>query len=618
MAEELGAAQDPKARIKTLIGYSATLEGLPQEDKVMKNRVMGCTAQVWLMASLADDGTVVLRADSDSDITRGLCAVLVTGLAGLKPAELAEVSPDTLLALPLGPAVMVPSRTNGFLNMLETARKLARGLMGEMETFPSLLLKANSISAQGSFAESQAQYLRPNGEAVERVVELLSSKKIGVVAHFYMDPQVQGVLSSAGERWPHIHISDSLVMADTAVRLVEEGCKYIIVLGVDFMSENVRAVLDAAGHTDVPVYRLAEEHIGCSLAEAAESDSYFSYLSEAESTPNSMHVIYINTSLRTKALAHVKVPTITCTSSNVVQTVLQGFAQIPGLNVWYGPDTYMGENLASLFLRLSELPDEEVQKLHPAHTQASIKELLPRLRYFQDGTCIVHHMFGGRVTELVRTGYSDAYLTAHFEVPGEMFQLALEAGARGAGCVGSTSNILDFISARLDEALARPFGERLRFVLGTETGMSTSIVRKVQAMLNAAGREDVEVEVIFPVSPDAITTLPSASPSPSPVLDSLRVIPGPAAGEGCSAEGGCASCPYMKMNSLDALEAVCRLIGTPGGSGALAAYEPEKYEEGVGGMSMAQAGCISIMHMRGFQQGKVLPEALVQDIVGRH
>jgi sulfur transfer protein SufE len=47
MAEELGAAQDPKARIKTLIGYSTTLEGLPQEDKVMKNRVMGCTAQVW-------------------------------------------------------------------------------------------------------------------------------------------------------------------------------------------------------------------------------------------------------------------------------------------------------------------------------------------------------------------------------------------------------------------------------------------------------------------------------------------------------------------------------------------------------------------------------------------
>jgi len=34
----------------------------------------------------------------------------------------------------------------------------------------------------------------------------------------------------------------------------------------------------------------------------------------------------------------------------------------------------------------------------------------------------------------------------------------------------------------------------------------------------------------------------------------LSVVPGPAAGEGCSLEGGCASCPYMKMNSLQALQ----------------------------------------------------------------
>eukprot|EP00951_Prasinocladus_malaysianus_P037922 scaffold411199_cov45-Prasinocladus_malaysianus.AAC.1 len=107
---------------------------------------------------------------------------------------------------------------------------------------------------------------------------------------------------------------------------------------------------------------------------------------------------------------------------------------------------------------------------------------------------------------MVKEAYSDAYLTAHFEVPGEMFKLALEAGARGAGVVGSTSNILDFIAARLTEAVERPFGDRLRFVLGTETGMSTSIVRRVQAMLNEAGREDIEVEVIFPVSSDAIAT----------------------------------------------------------------------------------------------------------------
>ena len=50
------------------------------------------------------------------------------------------------------------------------------------------------------------------------------------------------------------------------------------------------------------------------------------------------------------------------------------------------------------------------------HTQASVKALLPRLHYFKEGTCIVHHMFGGEVTELVSKAYGDAYLTAHFEV----------------------------------------------------------------------------------------------------------------------------------------------------------------------------------------------------------
>lgn len=65
--------------------------------------------------------------------------------------------------------------------------------------------------------------------------------------------QVQGVLSAAAESWPHIHISDSLVMADAAVKMAKAGCTSIAVLGVDFMSENVRAILDEAGLQDVQV-----------------------------------------------------------------------------------------------------------------------------------------------------------------------------------------------------------------------------------------------------------------------------------------------------------------------------------------------------------------------------
>jgi hypothetical protein len=83
---------------------------------------------------------------------------------------------------------------------------------------------------------------------------MLKEKKIGVVAHFYMDPEVQGILTAAQKHWPHIHISDSLVMADAAVKMAKAGCQFITVLGVDFMSENVRAILDQAGFGDASLF----------------------------------------------------------------------------------------------------------------------------------------------------------------------------------------------------------------------------------------------------------------------------------------------------------------------------------------------------------------------------
>lgn len=91
----------------------------------------------------------------------------------------------------------------------------------------------------------------PNKGKVEELVEVLKEKKIGVVAHFYMDPEVQGVLTAAQRHWPHVKISDSLIMADAAVKMAEGGCRHIAVLGVDFMSENVRAILDQAGFLEV-------------------------------------------------------------------------------------------------------------------------------------------------------------------------------------------------------------------------------------------------------------------------------------------------------------------------------------------------------------------------------
>lgn len=48
------------------------------------------------------------------------------------------------------------------------------------------------------------------------------------------------------------------------------------------------------------------------------------------------------------------------------------------------------------------------------------------------------------------------------QVPGEMFTLAMEARERERGVVGSTSDILGFIAAKLKASTELPFPERLQ------------------------------------------------------------------------------------------------------------------------------------------------------------
>ncbi|HSN84080.1 MAG TPA: quinolinate synthase NadA [Polyangiales bacterium] len=477
-----------------------------------------------------------------------------------------------------------------------------------LPVFPSLRISADALTPQGSFAEAQAAFLRPEPARVATLTKLLREKNAGVVAHFYMDPELQGVLSACD--WPHIHVSDSLAMADRAIAMAEQGVSTIAVLGVDFMSENVRAMLDASGYEHIPVYRVATDPIGCSLAESAEAPAYGAYLMKAAETPRSLHVVYINTSLVTKAKAHAIVPTITCTSSNVVQTVLQAAVQIPDVHVWFGPDTYMGDNLAHMFEALAELPDEQIRQLHRDHDQASIRSLLPRFHYFEQGTCIVHHMFGREVVELVREHYPDVFVTAHLEVPGEMFALALEAQQHGKGVVGSTSNILAFVLGKVDQAIARGEQSNLRFILGTEAGMITPIVRQVQDKLRdyaSEGGPEITAEIIFPVASEAIA---------QDAQSELAVVPGVAGGEGCSTAGGCATCPYMKMNSLQALISLLERVDVEPGSN-LVPFEPRKYVQEIRGRTAADLGGEPILHMRAFQRAGELPEALVEDVLSR-
>ena len=106
---------------------------------------------MWLSAELDAAGTVQLAADSDAILSRGFAAIIVRALSGMRPEALLDM--DLVAAfgeLGLDAASLTPSRTNGFLNMLEAVRKRVRMLTTALPSFPSLLIKRDGITPQVS------------------------------------------------------------------------------------------------------------------------------------------------------------------------------------------------------------------------------------------------------------------------------------------------------------------------------------------------------------------------------------------------------------------------------------------------------------------------------------
>ena len=84
LAKIVGSFQsvpDSMQRYKQLLYLAAKLKGFPEEARVEDNKVPGCVSQVWVQPRIEGD-LVYFTADSDSQLTKGLAALLVVGLSG--------------------------------------------------------------------------------------------------------------------------------------------------------------------------------------------------------------------------------------------------------------------------------------------------------------------------------------------------------------------------------------------------------------------------------------------------------------------------------------------------------------------------------------------------------
>lgn len=116
-------ASSNKSRYEQLLWYAKKLPHFPEVEKTLGNKVYGCQSQVYITANL-DDGKVCYHGDSDAQLVKGLVALLIEGLNGLTPQEIAEITPDFIQETGLTVS-LTPSRANGFYNIFQLMKSKA-------------------------------------------------------------------------------------------------------------------------------------------------------------------------------------------------------------------------------------------------------------------------------------------------------------------------------------------------------------------------------------------------------------------------------------------------------------------------------------------------------------
>lgn len=87
LLKDLSLFQDWTERYEYVISLGRQLNEMPPESKTEDKLIEGCQSQVWLEASFQDGG-VHYRADSDSQITKGMIALFIHFLDGESPENI--------------------------------------------------------------------------------------------------------------------------------------------------------------------------------------------------------------------------------------------------------------------------------------------------------------------------------------------------------------------------------------------------------------------------------------------------------------------------------------------------------------------------------------------------
>ena len=214
----------------------------------------------------------------------------------------------------------------------------------------------------------------------EEIQQLKKERDAVILAHYYVDPQVQEIAD---------YIGDSFYLSKTAAGLDNQT---IVFCGVSFMGESGKLL--SPGKTVL----MPDGDADCPMAHMVTKDEIESFKS---SWPDLAVVCYINSTAEIKSWSDVCV-----TSANAVQIV----KNLPNKDILFIPDQNLGRYVAS------QVPEKHV--------------------HLVKGFCPIHEQISIEEVAALKTAHSSAPVLAHPECSAQLLALV--------DYIGSTTGILGY------------------------------------------------------------------------------------------------------------------------------------------------------------------------------
>lgn len=127
LLEEFREMEDWDERYEYIVELGRELPPLSPELMTGANLVTGCMSTVWMVVQSPETApeTMVILADSDSLIVKGLIVVLMSYFSGLTARAILDKDSNELFTQLGLSAHLSPQRRNGLFSMVKRLRELA-------------------------------------------------------------------------------------------------------------------------------------------------------------------------------------------------------------------------------------------------------------------------------------------------------------------------------------------------------------------------------------------------------------------------------------------------------------------------------------------------------------